>query len=40
MCPEIKHSQPGQEKSSVLGLEMKALVLAPETSSQNSLPEG
>lgn len=40
MCPEIKHSHPGQEKSSVLGLEMEALALVPETAFQNYIPGG
>lgn len=38
MCPEIKHSQSGLEKSSVLGLE--ALASAPETAFQNFLLQG
>lgn len=38
MCPEIKHSQSGLEKSSVLGLEV--LASAPETVFQNFLLQG
>lgn len=38
MCLEIKHSQSGLEKSSVLGLE--ALASAPKTAFQNYLLQG
>jgi hypothetical protein len=40
MCPEIKYSEPGQEKISVPGTEMEEVALAAETDSQELFLKG